>query len=102
MNRILKAYISDLKRKMKARDRELDELAEQAKRVASTHNEQMAPILVKIGRELSSHFDQSQKTAYRIAAEMDLPQSAYSRMKKGEYMFGEDALAKLEAWAEKA
>jgi len=33
--------------------------------------------------------------------EISLPQAAISKLTQGKYMFGEDSLAKLEAWAEK-
>jgi hypothetical protein len=38
---------------------------------------------------------------YQFANEISLPQAAISKLTQGKYMFGEDSLAKLEAWAEK-
>ena len=102
MNRILKAHISDLKRKMKARDREVNDLKEKAKKANRAHNKEMAPILAEIAKELCKHLEISYVKDYHLAAEIDIPNASLSRMKKGQYMFGEDTLAKLEAWAEKA
>ena len=102
MNRILKAHISDLKRKMKARDREVNDLKEKAKKANRAHNKEMAPVLAEIGKELRKHVEESRLKDYSVAAQIDIPSGMLCKMKQGEYMFGEDTLAKLEAWAEKA
>jgi predicted XRE-type DNA-binding protein len=101
MNRTLKAHIRELKAKMKARDREVKALKERAKKVFREHSQEMSKVLKEIGIEVRKCIDEGKMKDYQFANEIDLPQAVVSKLTKGEYMFGEDSLAKLEAWAEK-
>jgi hypothetical protein len=101
MNRPLKAHIRELKAKMKARDREVSDLKEKAKKAFREHSKKMEQVLAEIGKEVRRCIEESKVKDYQFANEISLPQAAISKLTQGKYMFGEDSLAKLEAWAEK-